>query len=1537
MIDKIFFLLRVCLMTVPFILLALLNGKANLKKSIRHRQCFMPFAALIFCIAAALLLVKINALLVFVMTQLPLWIQQLALWVGTLFDGLLTDLSDLLLRLSAALKNLLKDLNLAFWAEILSNALIILGYVLFKTFIARFLLLFTREGNRVFEFFASSAYYKNELKNRWYVKPHFKQGITLMKTLYIVSFIFAVIGIGVTAFLYDYEIIASLYYPVFSVILVGEIYFFLDGEFPKVEKNTITGEKDETEMVADYSLMRKFLRRLFGDKLLSENTTNNNALLSPRTNDEVLSDLEEDDGVAVEAYGKFMRKKMARGLEIDQSYLMSGLDLLKGKSILFNNPFYYDLIPYIFYPMNRAILRHKKVLIILGRHAIEEGVEAWCRKGLSSVNHIPTLWNIGVLDGQEQNLDVGIITRSSVHDLKLHEANESFFAEVDFVMLIEPSKLVATAQIGLNSIVRYCRRGGNRPVFCSTDKNCDGIVDALSHILMTSIEEVSATNKPGGASSYMCWDADNENLQHRLLPNISRYLGVGTELSFAALKNQIPQTTWYGGESFPVTDMHWIVKQYHHDLLSYASLPTHQAYLDEVFRTSANMWDATVEKHKYMTVEDESFNMFEVKREFSTRAKQQGFINVISSDYLLKGYMADNDTIFNTDSKAIPYIVADYADTERNLIYRICLRLSSCHVSEDELHRELSVIHMDSEDIPDALWRGICKCSADAAASFSGEAIKDTLTVRHGGKEYEFTKDIIKSKRAYSYKTGCMETLYSITDPCFINAFLGDLCSAEYIAEDENGTNQYLGTELRGHVFQKHLPGQFFTFGGKYYEMLRLSSDGKVVVRRAADHITGRPQYRQVRNYTLHAAFDSTMMGHVRDIGGIKVTRQYADISVETPAYWNMLRYNDFETAKCITINGVPKREYLNKHILKIDFETMDVPKDVLNTIVLLMNEVFRTLYADNQGMIAAVNSCTAEAPYTYSLTGENVSDSSIYIIEDSQLDIGLLVSVERNLHRIFAIICDYLNWHFDTLEKSEGTGADPDPTPAPTGGTGTGTGDPAAAEKPKKERKGLMKIIGAICDFFKKLFKRKKKKPAEPVAVPADPADTPAEPIDPTDTPAEPTDPADTPAEPTDPTDTPAEPTDPTDTPAEPTDPTDTPAEPTDPADIPAEPTDPADTPAEPVATPADPTDTPAEPAPEAEKPKKKGGFFSNLFKRKEKKTEPAPEADSTDTDTDPDDGDNTQNNASMMLFSADDSIEFEGDGATKVSAISDHTRKPYHESYYLLYGGKTLPESVRTRETLDFLLKLGYGNNFLEQARLGKNEAERIEQSFDPNRAGARFCDFCGAELTGTEYEVLADGRERCIACGRTAIKSEAEFRELYETVARNMRTFYGVLINDPINIKMVNSKKLHRRLGKTFVPTGKADGRVLGVAIKDKDGYSILIENGSPRIKATMTMVHELTHIWQYVNWDAKAIKKMYGKADNLLIYEGMSKWSEIQYAYLIGEAVIGKREEIITRMRQDEYGFGFIKYADKYPLSTTTTLKGPTPFDTPEKPR
>jgi hypothetical protein len=256
---------------------------------------------------------------------------------------------------------------------------------------------------------------------------------------------------------------------------------------------------------------------------------------------------------------------------------------------------------------------------------------------------------------------------------------------------------------------------------------------------MASITEVSATNKHTGTSSYMNWEADKEYLHHRLLPNISRYLGMGTELSFAALKNQVSKTTWYGGEAFPVTDMHWIAKQYYYDLTRYAGLPTSQEALDEHFEANPNFWSAEAQRHTYMTVEDEACNMFEVLRDFSTRTTEQGFINVISSDYLLKEYMADNASIFETDPKAIPHIVADFTRSNRNTVLRMILMMSTGPVSGDLLERELSLLGIRVYDLKKQLWYEIFRCFAplpftmhwSAARSTSARFKAQTSLIRH--------------------------------------------------------------------------------------------------------------------------------------------------------------------------------------------------------------------------------------------------------------------------------------------------------------------------------------------------------------------------------------------------------------------------------------------------------------------------------------------------------------------------------------------------------------------------------------------------------------------------------------------------------------------------------------------------------------------------------------------------------------------------------------------------------------------------------------
>lgn len=98
---------------------------------------------------------------------------------------------------------------------------------------------------------------------------------------------------------------------------------------------------------------------------------------------------------------------------------------------------------------------------------------------------------------------------------------------------------------------------------------------------------------------------------------------------------------------------------------------------------------------------------------------------------------------------------------------------------------------------------------------------------------------LLRTRERYNGEAGRVETEYYLDDADFIRYCVTQLKSAAYIAEDEMGERYYLGSELRAHVFQSHLPGQFFTFNGKYYEMLCLSGDGQVLVRRAADLLPG--------------------------------------------------------------------------------------------------------------------------------------------------------------------------------------------------------------------------------------------------------------------------------------------------------------------------------------------------------------------------------------------------------------------------------------------------------------------------------------------------------------------------------------------------------------------------------------------------------------------------------------------------------------------------------------------------------------------------
>jgi len=1082
MITNIYNGILLLLAFLPFMLFAFFDTKANLKKKVRNRQYFMPLFALVYCIVLFINMNRLSNLCVSFFEKIEAWLNSAAeILTGIKFLAFGSTAFEFV---SNAIHRFLTEVNIIYVILILFNAFAMLLYIILKGIVLG-VFGHVKNNTSLTNKIVGIFYDYDEKTDLWYIKRHFGQAKTFLKTVFYATAVISMIAVFVSFYLCKAEIIKVPFYPVFAIILIGELAFFIDGvEFSELSSE-FSAEIDNSRHVTNYAFLRKKLKELFGDKLTSEGTTVNDNIIRGGSIDQILSEIDSDYGRAGKNYSMFIRHKMKNGLDPDADYVRAGIELASGKSLLFNTPFYYKLSPYAFYAMHSTLLRDYKVLIVLGRHGTTDDVREWCDNGLFETTNLPSLWNIRELDKSGEEPDIGIVTRSGVHDLELHRANKDFLNKVAFVVLIEPSRLVTTAQIGLNLLVRNISVRNNA-VYCSFDKNCDGLVDSLSHILMTNITEVSATEYPQGTSSYMCWNADGDYLQHRITPGISRYLGMGTEISFTALKNNVERTMWYGGDAFPVLDEHWIAKQYYHKLLATTPLPATQNAFDKFFKVSFNTCNEKVRENSFITVEDEFNNLFEVKREFATMSRNQGFVNVISSDYMLRGYMTENEEIFNSDPKAIPYVSADYARTGRNVILKICLKMSIHGIYKDELVKELLLAGMDvnENDLEKILWKEIC-------AVFCTDGTSEIIVNTPKGQKI-FTRDVVEHKRDFSSKTGRFEDIFVITNNDFKQYVIDDLQSAKYIAERGNEST-FLGTELKGHVLQKYLPGQFVTLNGKYYEMLYLTQDNQVIIRRASDHINGRFSYRQTRKYRLDFACDNEEMGMLKTINGIRIYNQFGDFVVDTPSYWRMNAYNDFENGSKVLINNIPQRRYFRKHILKLDFSEFKgvFTPEIRATITLMMNEVFKTLFAENQPYIAAVTEGDFEKPLTYSLSGDGVCEDCIYVIEDSQLDLGLLVAVERNFERIMQIVSDYLAWNKSMLEVKDESASEYANTPSATVADENNEGDEKGEDK--KKPAGFFR---RLWEKIKSIFTRKKKdkKKGKKTAATVEPTDIPVE-----------------------------------------------------------------------------------------------------------------------------------------------------------------------------------------------------------------------------------------------------------------------------------------------------------------------------------------------------------------------------------------------------------------------------------------------------------
>ena len=399
---------------IPFLILCLINRGINLKKENRCKQFFMPVLALAYVIIAVLLARQINTMILDFLAHLPIWLALLAH-----LQFIPSVISAVLMWIANALNSFYELLNVGYGIFYVSNIILFLLYFIYKKICIRVLeKLYNRQQQickdpekvrmlyLISEKLIPETYTYDQDDGAWCIRSDMKGARSLSKVVYYITVISGMILMGIMAWIYARTKLADIFYPVLAVILVGEIFFFLDGLTRAELKKSIQGEKDTSNKIVNYSLLRNCLQDLFGDRLLSERVRVNVPFVNRISNREILDNLNQYTEPKDVAFATFFRKLNEKGFGIDNNYLNSSLDLLHGKSILFNNPFYYDLIPYAFYPMNRMLLSHRKVLVVLGRHSIETDVEQWILDGIESVTNIPFMWKVSVLGKNSDNPDI---------------------------------------------------------------------------------------------------------------------------------------------------------------------------------------------------------------------------------------------------------------------------------------------------------------------------------------------------------------------------------------------------------------------------------------------------------------------------------------------------------------------------------------------------------------------------------------------------------------------------------------------------------------------------------------------------------------------------------------------------------------------------------------------------------------------------------------------------------------------------------------------------------------------------------------------------------------------------------------------------------------------------------------------------------------------------------------------------------------------------------------------------------------------------
>ena len=608
------------------------------------------------------------------------------------------------------------------------------------------------------------------------------------------------------------RIVKSLYMiPVVTWFVLDQIVIFLQAD-PTPEEPELETEENRLAHYGDYKKLIAVYDDLFGGQ----------ALISYYINESVPASglfSGPTDEQKSRAANPELLEAVCRGVSrmvdpLPPHFVDALVDLINGKSIaVFDSLSGEFLLFYLTYMQNNLFLRRKALIVCDSDGQIKQIVRQFCEV-FRRLNKSHEIWHIRDLDEMQladpDDTDILVCTEEQLLANDIDKRFPAFYGALHDVLVIHPYDIMCRSNPFAFRFYNALLKKNAQFAFLVPENNRDmdtGLEARLNH---ANIELYNNFNEEAGAC-ILCWRAESFfKTQQAFSMDLYHDFGLGYTISLIAIKNGVSRIYMHAPGTVP--------------LQSYADSAKY--YLDRLTKDYFNVDNVSLEStvvHNPIVAfqaKDLSFDIYYdaynnllnvAMQALSGCAEITSMVHILSRPYMLREYFADHLDAFVHNDKGMQMIVpVHYFDLKAPAV-ALLIRLREKGMTIEEVLSYMSAFGVNDKNVEELLAIAIGAVFGPNVYThiYSYFSFGPKEEVRFLNDRYHYTRTVRLTNEAI-YQKACAFTENNVV---IKGADIREVLPVP-----------------KSSVYNRFLPQQRFSYGGKRYEISEIKN-GELIVR----------------------------------------------------------------------------------------------------------------------------------------------------------------------------------------------------------------------------------------------------------------------------------------------------------------------------------------------------------------------------------------------------------------------------------------------------------------------------------------------------------------------------------------------------------------------------------------------------------------------------------------------------------------------------------------------------------------------------------